>query len=59
MACSGNTNQLMANHKTGEGELKGIRIGALTHDTSEVGIKSTAIGYYTYYSKMKKYICEF
>lgn len=29
MACSGNTNQRMANHKTSEGELKGICIGAL------------------------------
>lgn len=35
MACSVNTNQPMANHKMGEGELKGLRIGALTHDIVE------------------------
>lgn len=58
MACSGNTNQPMPNHKTGEGELKGLRIGELTHDRSNVGIKSTAMVFFCY-SNMKLFVCEF
>lgn len=42
MACSPNTNQPMANHKMGEGELKRLRIEVLTHDMPKVGIKTTA-----------------
>lgn len=35
MACPTNTNQPMANHKMGEGKLKGLRVGTLTHDLVE------------------------